>query len=273
MIYGATNNPIRPLPGEIRTIATLGFDYLELCLDPPHGLPEMLRPKLPEIRSIIEGEGLRLPVAHLPTFISLADIYASIREASIIEVFKALDLAAEIGVEKAVLHPAYLTGLIAFTPDIGKGYMLESLARTLEKASELGLTLCLENMFPRIGHMYRPEEFTDVFRQNPRLMMTLDLGHANIRAPKDQVAAFIKVAEGRIGHVHVCDNSGKEDEHLPVGAGRVDLVGGLTAIKASGYDLTITLEVFSPDRSYLAASLEKIRAIWEKAVIPETSRH
>jgi len=265
MIYGATNNPMRPLKGEIRAIAALGFDYLELCIDPPHGLPGILRPEIAEIRSILEGEGLRLPVAHMPTFISLADIYASIREASLNEVFEALDLAARIGAEKAVLHPAYLTGLIAFTPDIGRGYMLESLARALDKATELGLVLCLENMFPRVGHMYRPDEFTDVLNQYPRLMMTLDLGHASIRAPKDRIAAFVKVAGGRIGHVHVCDNSGKEDEHLPVGAGRIDLAGGLAAVKAAGYDSTITLEVFSPDRSYLAASLEKIRAIWEKA--------
>jgi sugar phosphate isomerase/epimerase len=265
MIYGATNNPMRPLKGEIRAIAALGFDYLELCLDPPHGLPEMLRPRIGELRSILGGEGLRLPVAHMPTFISLADIYASIREASLNEVFKALDLAAEIGVEKVVFHPAYLTGLMAFTPDVGRGYMLESLARALDKAGELGLVLCLENMFPRVGHMYRPDEFTDVLGQYPRLMMTLDLGHANIRAPKGQIAAFVKVAGGRIGHVHVCDNSGKEDEHLPVGAGSIDLAGGLAAVKAAGYDSTITLEVFSPDRSYLAASLEKIRTIWEKA--------
>lgn len=265
MIYGATNNPLRPLKSEIKAIAALGFDYLELCLDPPQGLPGMLRPKIAEITSILEGEGLRLPVAHLPTFISLADIYASIREASISEVFDALELAAGLGVEKVVLHPAYLTGLIAFTPDIGRGYMLESLARIMDKTSGLGLTLCLENMFPRVGHMYRPDEFTEVLAKNPQLMMTLDLGHASIRAPKGQMAAFVHVARGRIGHVHACDNSGREDEHLPVGAGRIDLAGGLQAIKASGYDSTITLEVFSPDRSYLAASLEKIRAIWDKA--------
>ncbi len=265
MIYGAMNNPLWPLEGEIKAIATLGFDYLELCLDPPQGLPEMLRPKIAGLRSILDGEGLKLSVAHMPTFISLADIYASIREASLGEVFKALDLAAEAGVEKVVLHPAYLTGLIAFTPEIGKGYMLESLARILDKATDLGLTACLENMFPRAGHMYRPEEFAEVLRQHPGLMMTLDLGHANIRSPKGQVAAFVNAAAGRIGHLHVCDNSGKEDEHLPLGAGRIDLIAGLTAIKASGYDSTMTLEVFSPDRGYLAASLDKVRAAWEKA--------
>jgi sugar phosphate isomerase/epimerase len=66
--------------------------------------------------------------------------------------------------------------------------------------------------------------------------------------------------------VHVGDNNGQEDGHLPVGTGRVnDVAGGLAAIKASGYDRTITLEVFSSDRDYLAMSLKKVRTIWESA--------
>lgn len=263
MIYGATNHPLRPLTGEIKALAALGFDYLELCMDPPHGLPEKVRPGLTEVRSVLSGEGLGLPVVHLPTFVWLADIYSSVREASVTETFKALDLAAEIGVEKAVLHPGYLTGMMNFTPDVGKKHASESLDRILQKATGLGITICLENMFPRAGHMFRPEEFTEVLQKNPGLMMTLDLGHANIRAPKDRAAAFVQVARGRIGHVHVGDNNGQEDEHLPVGAGRVDVHGGLAAIKASGYDSTVTLEVFSPNRDYLAMSLKKVRAIWE----------
>ncbi len=263
MIYGATNNPLQPLTDEIRALAALGFDYLELCLDPPHGLPERIRPGLAEIRSVLSGEELGLPVVHLPTFVWLADVYPSIRDASITETLKALDLAAEIGVEKAVLHPGYLTGLMNFMPDAGKGHASESLQRILQKAAALGITICLENMFPRAGHMYRPEEFTEVLQENPGLMITLDLGHANIRAPKGRGAAFVQAARGRIGHVHVGDNNGQEDEHLPVGAGRVDVSGGLAAIKASGYDSTVTLEVFSPDRDYLAMSLKKVRAIWE----------
>jgi sugar phosphate isomerase/epimerase len=41
------------------------------------------------------------------------------------------------------------------------------------------------------------------------------------------------------------------------------VAGGLASVKASGYDQTMTLEVFSPNRDYLAISLKKVRAIWE----------
>jgi sugar phosphate isomerase/epimerase len=263
MIYGASNHPLRPVQDEIRAVAAIGFDYLELCLDPPNGLPDVLRLAIPELRSVLAGEGLTIPVVHLPTFVWLADVYPSIREASTIEVFKALELAAEVGAKKAVLHPGYLTGMMNFVPHIGKGYAAESLDRILEKAAGPGVTVCLENMFPRAGHMYRPEEFAEVLARHPALMMTLDLGHAAIRATGGRAAAFVEAAAGRIGHVHVGDNNGQEDEHLPVGAGRVDVAGGLAALRAAGYDSTITLEFFSPDRDYLAVSLKKVRAMWE----------
>lgn len=57
-------------------------------------------------------------------------------------------------------------------------------------------------------------------------MMTQDLGHVNIRAPKGRALTFVKVAQGRVGHVYIGDNNGQEDEHIPVGAGQADLVGG-----------------------------------------------
>ena len=92
MLFGGTNSPFRPIEEEIKNLAALVLDYLELCPDPPQATPEILRPKIPLIKSLLEGEGLQLLVVHLPTFVWLADIYPSIREASVAETVKALDV-------------------------------------------------------------------------------------------------------------------------------------------------------------------------------------
>ncbi|MFH1092299.1 MAG: sugar phosphate isomerase/epimerase family protein [Pseudomonadota bacterium] len=265
MLFGGTNSPFRPLEDEIKNLAATGVDYLEICLDPPQASPEILRPKIPMIKRVLEGEGLQLLVAHLPTFVWLADIYPGIREASAAEVVKTLEISAELGIKKAVLHPGYLTGLMTFLKDYSQKASEESLSRILEKAGEFGLTICLENLFPRAGQMYLPQEFTEVLEKFPDLMMTLDLAHANIKAPRERMKEMIQAGGARIRHVHLADNNGQEDDHLPVGAGRADLAGGLAALKAMGYDETITLEVFSPDREYLAMSLSKVKAMWDKA--------
>jgi len=60
-------------------------------------------------------------MAHLPTFVWTSDLYESLRKASIQENFVALEASAELGIEKAVLHPAFITGLGKFLLDKAKG--------------------------------------------------------------------------------------------------------------------------------------------------------
>jgi L-ribulose-5-phosphate 3-epimerase UlaE len=49
----------------------------------------------------------------------------------------------------------------------------------------------------------------------------------------------------RLLHVHLSDNKGKSDDHLAIGAGTIDWKKELRLLKASGYDDTITLEIFT----------------------------
>jgi len=38
MLYGAMNFPVRSILQELETISRLGFDYLELTMDPPKAI-------------------------------------------------------------------------------------------------------------------------------------------------------------------------------------------------------------------------------------------
>ncbi len=263
MLYGATNNPRCPVVDEIKAVADCGFDYLELCLDPPFASPELIKPA--QVKAALDGEGLGVLAAHLPTFVWLADIYEGIRQASVIEVIKALEFSAELGIRKAVLHPGYITGMLRLDPSTGKNFNVDALEIILDRARQLEIVLCLENMFPRAGQMYRPEEFIELFNIFPDLMMTLDLAHARIQAPPGRMYQLIEAGAERIKHVHISDHNGKDDDHLPVGVGLVDAAGGLAALKRLGYDESMTIEVFSPDRDYLSLSLKKVRTMWEEA--------
>ena len=76
-------------------------------------------------------------------------------------------------------------------------------------------------------------------------------------------SSFIHLYGYRIGHVHANDNFGKEDNHLPIGAGVIDFEKIMRELKDAQYDESITLEVFSKDRDYLRFSMEKIKQMWE----------
>ncbi len=45
MRYGAMNFPVRPVLQELKEIAALGFDYVELDMDPPQSHHSFVREK------------------------------------------------------------------------------------------------------------------------------------------------------------------------------------------------------------------------------------
>jgi sugar phosphate isomerase/epimerase len=69
----------------------------------------------------------------------------------------------------------------------------------------------------------------------------------------------------RLYHVHLHDNDGRSDLHLPPGAGNIDWPGVIQALVDVGYDRTITLEVFSRDREYVLQAKRKIEELWKSA--------
>ncbi len=262
MRYGAMNFPIKPLLREIEEIGEMGFDYVELTMDPPEAFPQKILGQKRAILGLLDRYPMGI-MTHLPTFVWTSDLYESLRKASLQENFAALEASAELGIEKAVLHPAFITGMGKFVLDRAKGYAMESLEAILRKAVSLNITLCIENMFPQARFLSQPHEFQAVFDTFPEIQLALDVGHANLGAGKNRSSEFIRLHGYRIGHVHANDNFGKEDAHLPIGAGMIDFEKIIKELKQVQYDETITLEVFSKDRDYLKISKEKIKRMWE----------
>jgi sugar phosphate isomerase/epimerase len=262
MLYGAMNFPVKPVLEELESLAALGFDFLELAMDPPAAHYTAVRNQKAELLAALERHKMQL-VCHLPTFVSLADLTESIRRASLAEALKALETVAALAVKKVVVHPAAISGMGVFAPELARKYAYESLAAIVSKATELGVSLCLENMFPRNRFGVEVGEFRDIFNRFPTLKLTLDSGHAHIGSPRGQrIMRFIEAFADRIGHIHVSDNFGKEDNHLPIGSGTIPFTKIVAALKKSGYDGTVTFEVFTPDREYLRLSRHKFDHIW-----------
>jgi sugar phosphate isomerase/epimerase len=262
MKYGAMNFPVKPLLQEMQEIGEMGFNYVELTMDPPEATPQKILSQKRSIRELLNRYGMGI-IGHLPTFVWTSDLYESLRRVSLQENFDALEAGAELGIEKMVLHPGYITGLGKFLLDKARGYGMESIEIILKKATSLGITLCIENMFPQTHFLSHPHEFQEVFETFPELRLNLDIGHANLGGGKNKSFEFIQRYGYRIGHVHANDNFGKEDNHLPIGAGIIDFERILKELKQTQYNETITLEVFSKDKDYLKISQEKIKRMWE----------
>ena len=264
MLYGAMNSPVKTLLGEIETIGEMGFSFVELTMDAPEAHYSIVDAQMEAILERLGHFDMGL-VCHLPTFVSTADLTEGIRRASIEEVMFSLEVAAVLQPLKVVLHPSYIRGLGAMVRETAEGYALRSLEAIVEKAHGLGLCLCLENMFPEARWLVDPEEFVEILAKFPTINLTLDTGHANIQDLEGtRCLRFIEMFPDRIGHIHASDNFGREDSHLPIGAGSANFPAITKALRGIGYNDTVTLEVFSKDRDYLKVSREKFMSMMLK---------
>jgi sugar phosphate isomerase/epimerase len=259
------NFPIQPVLEEIEALGTLGFDYLELAMDPPEAHHETLRQLSADIRSALERHQMGL-VCHLPTFISTADLTASIRQASRQELLASIEVAADLGAPRAVLHPSCITGMGRNVPALCGEYARESLDEAVQCAARVNIDLCLENLFPQLTPFESMQEWAHRFSRYPHLGLTLDVGHAHIGPDgMTRILTFIQRFASRLRHLHVSDNFGRRDDHLPIGDGCIDFSAVAKALRRIGYQEGVTLEVFSEHPSDLVRSRDRLKAMLRSA--------
>ena len=68
----------------------------------------------------------------------------------------------------------------------------------------------------------------------------------------------------RLVHIHMHDNHGIQDEHLPLGEGKMDVRKVVKLLKEYSYGKTVTFEVFT-SRADAARSKDLFRKLWEKS--------
>ena len=97
--------------------------------------------------------------------------------------------------------------------------------------------------------------------------MTLDIAHTNVNTVRPLTRDYGFALADRLTHVHLSDNDGASDGHLPLGApasGGLDLLHELRALRSFRYDGTMTLQVYG-DRRWLLASRDLLLDLWERA--------
>jgi sugar phosphate isomerase/epimerase len=148
---------------------------------------------------------------------------------------------------------------------------LQSLRELLVPARKLGIGLMIENL---PGSFNDVQQLSEILDPLPEIGLHLDIGHANLLVDYNTTEEILKAYGSRLKHVHLHDNKGgSADLHLPLGTGTVDLTDCIQLLQASGYDATITLEVFTPDRHYLSYSRDLLRRVWaECAAAPSTGK-
>jgi sugar phosphate isomerase/epimerase len=266
MLIGAMNHPAEDVVSEIRWMAELELEFVDLTLEPPAA--SAWKVDTAAVRRALSDHGLGV-VGHTAYYLPLASAFENIRKASVEEFRRCLDAFAEIGAKWMNLHPDRHTPMHNRAFFIGRN--LESLSEMQAHAEKIGVGLMIENL---PGDYNSAAQLGDLLEPMPKLGLHLDIGHANLLVPRNTTGEILKAWGSRLQHVHLHDNRGGHDDlHLPLGTGNVDVRSAVRELKECGYNGTITLEVFSPDRHYLMYSRDILRRIWNETQVERIPQH
>jgi sugar phosphate isomerase/epimerase len=175
-----------------------------------------------------ESFNLNYTVHGLVTDVNIASIYPQLRRESVAVHRQAIEASAGIGASIYVIHPGYTSW----------GYYRSQAFQALEASiaelsalqEELGIRLAVENM-PKSEWLFFHRPGLDL----QGMGLTLDVGHAHTCGT---LAEFLGCED--LAHLHLHDNSGKNDDHLPLGQGKIDFSPVLKTIERM--DITAVLE-------------------------------
>jgi len=188
-----------------------------------------------QLKKIGEDNGIVCNQAHAP----FPTKYTEIR----LYLPRALECAAEAGAKCCVIHP------------MNKGTIEENVELfrcLLPIAKSFDMPIVTENMWNWNNDKTEiisaacsnPESFAALVDavDDPYFAACLDIGHANIRGCQTSPGAMIRGLGSRLAALHIHDNDGLRDSHIPPFTGTVDFDDTVKALREIGYKGDFTME-------------------------------
>lgn len=152
-----------------------------------------------------------------------------------------------LGCKYWVIHPVMPFGI----DDIKGGHQektlqinLDFMKSLLKTAKEYGVTVCLENTpFPDFSLATPRQVLSLVDKINDdNFRICLDTGHVTM-AGDLSAGESVRLLADKIKVLHIHDNGGQKDEHLPPFEGVTDWQDFTAALKEVGFDGVLSLEI------------------------------
>jgi sugar phosphate isomerase/epimerase len=209
----------------------LKIRLLELKLDRIELLSALSKTdKLLEIKNLSSSYDFKYFV-HTPNIdTNLASVNPLLRSGFKKTVSKAVHFAAALDATLLVSHVGRLSR------DYPQRLIKKALKNTTnyltkmnQFSNDLGIIFTIENDHKSNDHVLAgsPEQVKNLL-ENVECKLTFDIGHANTLG---KIEDFTKLLDRFIFNVHLHDNNGEKDEHLPIGKGSVDFSGVFKKMK------------------------------------------
>ena len=212
-----------------------GFDGVEIrqfeTLEEAEEVAELAQDIGLEIHSVMGGTHWQLP---------LSSPDEEVRVKGVEGIERALKIASVAGAETVLVVPGVVSEEVSYATayEISR----QSIAELLPAAEELGITMCLENVWNKF--LLSPLEMRDYIDDfnNPRVAAYFDVGNILLYGYPDQ---WIEILGSRIKKVHIKDFDVGSKQFVGLLQGSVDYPRVIRAFRDVGYDGYLTAELSS----------------------------
>jgi D-psicose/D-tagatose/L-ribulose 3-epimerase len=227
----------------IRKTKQIGFDTIDIFADPLE--IDIKERKL--IKDTCRDAGLPV-VSVCCVAMGIADFNRPVREFHADRAEAYLDFVYELEAKNLLLVLGeYIWQQEVIKPADQWKWAVERVHELGDYAQDLGVEIALELepfKLSIINTLAKMKKFVEDVG-SPAVKANLDVSHlALANTPAEAIAEM----EGRIAHIHFSDCDGKVHGDLPPGRGVVDFLPYLKAIKQTGFDGTLSIELeYSPE--------------------------
>lgn len=251
----------RHQPQAIEWIAESGFRYVDYNFHNDYAkrngiLGHDYRRYIDELKAVAEKCGVKIVQAHAPIGNPFMEAGNALADATILSV----KACAELGIKDLVIHSAYAPGLSKEeTIEKNKAFYMP----ILREAEQYDVCILTENLYkmtdPNVFWIDNARDLLELIEyvDHPLFHAVWDTGHANMQdIPQDE---SIRLLGRHLRGLHVNDNFGEVDSHIPPYFGTMNLDSLMHGLSDIGYDGYFTFEAFNffgglpnPKRKYEA---------------------
>jgi len=217
------------------------FGLLEIVAENNHAIDEET---LPEIKDLTSSYNFDYTVHSPFSDINISSLNKSIRKESIRQVKYSIFAVNEIGGKILTFHPGRHSAATNKSRENTKKILFDSLKEISDYNKDYGVTIALENMPDTfITTMKVSKEVLEVLenKQLSGIKHTMDVGH--LETNNVDIGEYIQDLRNYLIHIHLHDNFGEFDNHLPLGDGNINFPRIFKALKEINYTGRIILEM------------------------------
>lgn len=271
-------------PELLGQVAGAGFQGVEIFCARSH-FEYTLKPDIRAMAGALEAHRLQLVSLHAPnrrdlsamresgTPLSICEIERVRRVEAMDELKRVIDVADDLPYARLILH---MGGSRETADPRKRDAAFSSLEHLVLHARHAGVTICVENTHSEMGSPDYLRAFVDETRLTG-LRFNFDIGHAHLAEfpEEERLEKSFSPLKELVSSVHLHDNHGEKDEHLPPYDGSIhwpDAIellksaaqnGGLPLIlelkQKSGHDAPTAGEQLAAARK----SLDRFEKAWE----------